>query len=293
MGGTGSRLHPITLATSKHGAGLRQADGDTTPCSTLMLAGIRDILVITTPTDVEHSAGSWDMVTSWIRSPMLSRRRLMGLSRLHPRQAAHRRGNCCFLIIGDNIFYGARVGTHLRRLSTFTRRNHFRLPCPRSAHIRRSRSRRMPSRAVPGGKAERSSLALRRSRVVFLRQPPRSRSPRITAIPRRGDNETTDVNPRNPERGQLSVEGRPPRGTGVLDTRKVFDFPAGCRQLHKTIEQRQGLRSVIPEEVAWPCGFLQHDSIGRAHSRSLIGPPHLIPAKDLLGPGATAKPGRE
>ena len=117
-GGTGSRLHPITLGVSKQLVPVYDKPMIYYPLSTLMLAGIRDILVITTP----HEAGA---------VPAAAGRRLAVRHQHHLRRAAEPDGlaqafligeehigdDRVALVLGDNIFYGAGLGTRLRRFA--------------------------------------------------------------------------------------------------------------------------------------------------------------------------------
>jgi glucose-1-phosphate thymidylyltransferase len=266
-GGTGSRLHPITLGTSKQLVPVYDKPMIYYPLSTLMLAGIRDILVITTPTDVDAF------------SRLLGDGAHLGISITYAVQAApdgiaqafvlgrqHIGSGNVALILGDNIFYGAGLGTRLKRLDNIDGGKIFgyRVHDPRAYGVvefddqhRVLSLEEKPEHprshyAVPG-------LYFYDNDVVEIAANLRPSD--------RGELEITDVNRTYLERGQLSVEVLP-RGTAWLDT-GTFDSLLDAGNYIKTIEQRQGLKIGVPEEVAWRCGYLSDDQL-RAQAEPLI-----------------------
>ena len=117
-GGTGSRLHPITQAVSKQLVPVYDKPMIYYPLSTLMLAGIRDILVITTPHEAEAfhrllgDGSQLGIAVTYAVQPSPD-----GLAQAFHIGADHIGGSSSALVLGDNIFHGPRLGTHLRRFS--------------------------------------------------------------------------------------------------------------------------------------------------------------------------------
>ena len=183
------------------------------------------------------------------------------------------------LILGDNIFYGAGLGTHLKRLNDIDGGKIFgyRVHDPRAYGVvefdeyhRVLSLEEKPKHprshyAVPG-------LYFYDNDVVEIAANLRPSG--------RGEYEITDVNRAYLERGQLSVEVLP-RGTAWLDT-GTFDSLLDAGNYIKTIEQRQGLKIGVPEEVAWRCGFLSDDQL-RARAEPLVKSGYGTYLLDLLG----------
>jgi len=271
-GGSGTRLHPITRATSKQLIAVYDKPMVYYPLSTLMLAGIRDVLVITTPRDAEQF------------------RRLLGdgsdfgISLTYAQQASPDGLAQAFLIgedfigddtvalvLGDNIFYGPGLGQQLQRFSDVEGGAVFaywvREPQAygivefdadgRVLALTEKPERPRSNYAVPG-------LYFYDNDVVDI-----ARGLRPSA---RGELEITDVNRTYLERGRLRVEVLP-RGTAWLDT-GTFDQMLAASNYVSTLESRQGLKIGCPEEVAWRQGWLSDDelrSCGTKLSRSGYG----------------------
>ena len=243
-GGTGSRLHPITLGISKQLMPVYDKPMIYYPLSTLMLAGIRDVLVITTP----HEADA-------VRASCSATGRQFGISITYapaalPRRAWRRRSSSAptssatsavALVLGDNIFYGAGLGAQLATLRDVDGALDLRLPGRRPERVRRRRVRRRPARAISiEEKPAKPAQPLRGAGPVLLRQR-RGRDRRATLKPcARGEYEITDVNRNYLEQGRLRVEVLE-RGTAWLDT-GTFDARSTRRSFIRTIEDRQGLK---------------------------------------------------
>ena len=120
-GGTGSRLHPITLGVSKQLVPVYDKPMVYYPLSTLMLAGIRDVLVITTPHDAEQfhrllgDGSRFGISITYVQQPSPD-----GLAQAFILGADHVGDDTSCLVLGDNIFYGPRMGTQLRRFDALT-----------------------------------------------------------------------------------------------------------------------------------------------------------------------------
>lgn len=258
-GGTGSRLHPITLGISKQLTPVYDKPMIYYPLSTLMLAGIRDILMITTPHDAaqfRHLLGDGSRLglnISYTVQPSPD-----GLAQAFVLGADHIGNDSVALILGDNIFYGPGLGTQLTRFADVDGGAVFayRVSDPSSygviefdAEGRALSLEEKPSDprshyAVPG-------LYFYDNDVIDI-----ARDLKPSA---RGEYEITDVNRTYLDAGKLQVEVLP-RGTAWLDT-GTFDSLLDASNYVRTIEQRQGLKIGAPEEVAWRRGFITDDEL--------------------------------
>ena len=263
-GGSGTRLRPLTLATSKQLAPVYDKPMIYNPLSTLMLAGITDILVITTPDDAPQfrrllgDGAQFGITLSYVEQP-----RPEGLAQAFVLGAEHIGDQPVALILGDNIFYGPGMGTQLRRFSDLDGGAVFayRVADPREygvidfdAEGRAISLEEKPEDptsdfAVPG-------LYFYSADVVEV-----ARGLEPSA---RGEYEITDINRHYLREGRLQVEVLP-RGTAWLDT-GTHDSLLDAGNYVRTIEDRQGLKIGCPEEVAWRMGYIDDDELtARAH----------------------------
>ncbi len=258
-GGTGSRLHPITLGVSKQLVPVYDKPMIYYPLSTLILAGIRDILIITTPHDSEQfqrllGDGSRFGVSITYRSQPSPD----GLAQAFILGEQHIGADTVALILGDNIFYGQGMGTHLRQYTDLVGGVVFGYwvedpsaygvvefdDAGRVVSLEEKPPRPKSSYAVPG-------LYFYDNDVIEIAKS-------LTPSPR-GELEITDVNRTYLDRGRLQVELLP-RGTAWLDT-GTFDSLNEATDFIRTVEKRQGLSIGCPEEVAWRMGFLSDDEL--------------------------------
>ncbi|WP_295625152.1 glucose-1-phosphate thymidylyltransferase RfbA [uncultured Corynebacterium sp.] len=271
-GGTGSRLWPITTAVSKQLVPVYDKPMIYYPLCTLMLAGIRDILIITTPEDApQFRRLLGDGSAFGVNLTYAEQDEPRGLAEAFIIGADHIGSDPVALVLGDNIFYGAGLGTQLRR---------FREPdggaifaywvADPTAYgvvdfddsgvatgLQEKPAEPRSNFAVPG-------LYFYDSDVVDI-----ARGLEPSA---RGELEITDINRAYLEQGRLKVEILP-RGTAWLDTGTV-DMLMAAGDFVRTIEQRQGLKIGCPEEVAWRMGWLSDDELadrGRALAKSGYG----------------------
>ena len=265
-GGSGTRLHPITLGISKQLVPVYDKPMIYYPLSTLILAGIRDVLVITTPGDAAQfhrllgDGGQFGISISYATQVVpngLGQAFVLGADFIGTEPVA--------LILGDNIFYGPGLGSRLQRFAEVDGGAVFayRVADPRSYGVvefddagralsieEKPETPKSPY-AVPG-------LYFYDNDVVEI-----ARGQRPSA---RGEYEITDINQTYLERGRLHVEVLP-RGTAWLDT-GTFDTLLAAADYVRTIESRQGLKIGAPEEVAWRRGFLSDDEL-RARAEDL------------------------
>lgn len=269
-GGTGSRLRPITLGVSKQLVPVYDKPMIYYPLSTLMLAGIRDILIITTPEDrpqFERLLG--DGSQFGINLTFKTQDAPRGLAEAFILGADHIGDDSVALVLGDNIFYGAGLGTQLRRFQDIDGGAIFAYwvaePSAygvvsfdeegRATGLEEKPANPKSHYAVPG-------LYFYDNNVVDIA---RGLTPSA-----RGELEITDVNNAYLEAGKLQVEVLP-RGTAWLDTGTV-DMLMAAGDFVRTIEQRQGLKIGAPEEVAWRMGFIDdHQLQQRAEALKASG----------------------
>jgi len=258
-GGSGTRLHPITLGVSKQLVPVYDKPMIYYPLSTLMLAGIRDVLVITTPHDAEQfhrllgDGSQFGIALSYTVQEVPN-----GLAQAFVLGADFVGTDSAALVLGDNIFYGPGLGTTLQRFSDVDGGAVFayRVADPssygvvefdgsgRALSLEEKPVRPRSSYAVPG-------LYFYDNDVVAIA--------RDLAPSARGEYEITDVNREYLRQGRLHVEVLP-RGTAWLDT-GTFDSLLEASDYVRTIESRQGLKIGAPEEVAWRRGFLSDDEL--------------------------------
>lgn len=271
-GGTGSRLHPITLGVSKQLVPVYDKPMIYYPLSTLMLAGIREILVITTPheaTQFERLLGDGSPLGLSITYAVqpnpegLAQAFLIGEEFVGDEPVA--------LVLGDNIFYGAGLGTHLRRFSNIDGAAVFgyRVANPTAYGVVEfdadGRALSLEEKPV----APRSHYAV--PGLYFYDNDVVKRARSLEPSPR-GELEITDLNRLYLEEGRLQVQVLP-RGSAWLDT-GTFDDLNDASNFVRTIESRQGTKIGCPEEVAWRMGFIddaQLVSVAEGLSRSGYG----------------------
>ena len=259
-GGTGSRLHPITQGISKQLMPVYDKPMIYYPISTLMLAGIRDILVITTPHEAEAfvrllgDGSRFGINLTYAQQPSPD-----GLAQAFIIGEDHIGSDPAALVLGDNIFYGSGLGHQLTRFSDLDGAAVFgyRVANPTEYGVVEFDE---TFRAVSlEEKPDRPEERLRRPGPVLLRQRRRRRTPRDLKPSARGELEITDLNRIYLEQGRLRVEVLP-RGTAWLDT-GTFDSLNDASNFVRTIEGRQGNKIGAPEEVAWRQGFLSDDEL--------------------------------
>jgi glucose-1-phosphate thymidylyltransferase len=266
-GGTGSRLHPATMGISKQLMPVYDKPMIYYPLTTLMFAGIREILVITTPHDTEPFARLLgDGSQFGISITYKQQASPDGLAQAFILGADHIGDDSAALVLGDNIFHGSGVGTDLQRFRDVAGAAVFgyRVANPsaygvvefndsgKAISLEEKPAQPKSNYAVPG-------LYFYDNSVVEFAHGLRPSA--------RGELEITDLNRIYMELGQLSVNVLP-RGTAWLDT-GTFDDLNDASNFVRTMETRQGLKVACPEEIAWRLGFLDDQEL-RERGEALV-----------------------
>ena len=258
-GGTGSRLHPITLGVSKQLVPVYDKPMIYYPLSTLILAGIRDILMITTPHDAEAfqrllgDGSKFGVSITYKTQPSPD-----GLAQAFVLGEEHIGSDSAALVLGDNIFYGQGMGTQLRQYTELDGGVVFGYwvdDATAYGVVEFDKAGNVVSLeekpAVPKSNYAVPGLYFYDNDVIEIAK-------NLKPSPR-GELEITDVNREYLERGKLKVQLLT-RGTAWLDT-GTFDSLAEATDFIRTVEKRQGLSIGCPEEVAWRMGFLTDDEL--------------------------------
>jgi glucose-1-phosphate thymidylyltransferase len=266
-GGSGTRLHPITLGVSKQLIPVYDKPMVYYPLSTLMLAGIRDILVITTPHDADSferllgDGSQFGISITFAQQPSPD-----GLAQAFTIGSDFIGGGKVALVLGDNLLYGPGLGTQLRGFADVDGGAIFAYWVAEPAaygvvefdqsglvvSLEEKPKAPKSNYAVPG-------LYFYDNDVVAIAQD--------LAPSDRGEYEITDVNRIYLNQGQLAVEVMV-RGTAWLDT-GTFDSLLDASDFVRTLERRQGLKVGVPEEIAWRQGWITDEELA-TRSRTMV-----------------------
>ena len=281
-GGSGTRLHPVTLGISKQLVPVYDKPMIYYPLSTLIFAGIRDVLVITTPHDAPGferllaDGSQFGISISYAQQPSpdgLAQAFVIGADFIGDDKVA--------LVLGDNIFYGPGLGSQLRSFADVDGGAVFAYwvaepsaygvvefdAAGKAISLEEKPAQPKSNFAVPG-------LYFYDNSVVQVAR-------ELKPSPR-GEYEITDVNKHYLAAGRLQV-GVLPRGTAWLDT-GTFDSLNDANTFVRTLQSRQGLKVGAPEEAAWRQGFLS-DAELEARATALVKSGYGVYLLDLLRRG--------
>lgn len=266
-GGSGTRLYPITKGVSKQLLPVYDKPLIYYPLCTLMMAGVRDIQVITTA----HDAPAFhrllgDGSAFGVNLSYAVQDQPDGLAQAFVIGADHIGTDSVALVLGDNIFYGPGLGTGLRRFHNVSGGAIFAYwvanpsaygvvdfaPDGTALSLEEKPATPKSHYAVPG-------LYFYDNDVIEIA--------RALGKSARGEYEITEINQTYLDQGRLSVEVLA-RGTAWLDT-GTFDSLLDAGDFVRTIERRQGLKISVPEEVAWRVGFIDDDALA-ARAQTLL-----------------------
>jgi len=281
-GGAGTRLHPVTAGVSKQLIPVYDKPMIYYPLSTLMLAGITDILVITTPLDAPSFArllgdgSQYGVSISYAQQPSPD-----GLAQAFTIGADFLGGESVALVLGDNLLYGPGLGTQLQRFTNVDGGAIFGYwvaepsaygviefnEAGQAVSLEEKPLVPKSNYAVPG-------LYFYSNDVVSI-----ARELEPSA---RGEYEITDINRTYLAQNRLRVQVLP-RGTAWLDT-GTFDQMTDAAEFVRTIERRTGLKIGVPEEIAWRRGYLSGDEL-RERAEPLVKSGYGTYLLDLLARG--------
>lgn len=266
-GGSGTRLHPVTKTVSKQLIPVYDKPMIYYPLSTIMVAGVRDVLVITTPHDADQfkrllgDGSDYGISLTYATQPEPK-----GLAQAFTIGADFVSGHKSCLVLGDNIFAGSGLGRNLRTVGERSGATVFgyQVANPSEYGVVEFNEQRQAISIEEKPAKPRSHYAV--PGLYFYDEQVCDIAANLQPSAR-GEYEITDINRHYLERGELHVQILP-RGTAWLDT-GTFDSLNDANNFVRTLQARQGLQVGCPEEVAWRMGYLTDDEL-RVRAEGLL-----------------------
>jgi len=261
-GGSGSRLWPVTLAVSKQLIPVYDKPMIYYPLSVQLLAGIQDILIISTPQDTPRfqqllgDGSKWGVNFSYAVQPSPD-----GLAQAFLIGSEFIGNQNCSLVLGDNIFYGQRLTESLQNAAALKKGARvfaYQVSDPeRYGVVAFDESGKAYDLAE---KPEKPKSRYAVTGLYFYDSTVAQRARELKPSPR-GELEITDLNRTYLNDGQLSVEVFS-RGMAWLDT-GTFDSLMEAGEFIETIEKRQGMKVCCPEEICWRMGHIDDEQLNK------------------------------
>ena len=259
-GGAGTRLHPATLVVSKQLLPVFDKPMVYYPLTTLMMAGVREILIISTPADLPHFKRLFGDGRHWgLRLEYAEQPKPEGLAQAMLIAEDFLEGGPSVLILGDNIFYGHElvgllVEANAADYGALIFAYHVTDPWRYGVVEFNAQGQALSLAEKP--EIPRSNFAVT---GLYFYDPDASSMAKTLKPSARGELEVTDLNRLYLEKGRLKVKVLG-RGFAWLDT-GTHETLLEAGQFIQTIERRQGLKAACPEEVAWRKGWIGEDAL--------------------------------
>ena len=265
-GGSGTRLYPATIATSKQLLPVYDKPMVYYPLSTLMLAGIREILLITTPNDLLRFKQLLGNGNKWgISIDYAIQDEPKGIPQAFTIGEKFIGKENVALILGDNIFYGNELSSDLEKAKNKVGATIFASPVsdPERYGIVEFNDNGFPSKIIEKPKKPKSKYAI--TGLYFYDNNVIGISKNLN-LSQRGEYEITDVNNYYLSTGDLNVH-KFGRGHAWLDT-GTHDSLLEASQFVATLEHRQGLKIACLEEISYNCGFIDKKELAQLASKT-------------------------
>ena len=265
-GGSGTRLYPATISTSKQLLPVYDKPMVYYPLSTLMLAGIREILLITTPNDILRFKELLGNGNKWgISIDYAIQEEPKGIPQAFTIGAKFIDNDNVALILGDNIFYGNELSSDLEKAKNIIGATIFASPVsdPERYGIVEFNENGFPAKITekpenPKSKYAITGLYFYNNNVIDIAK--------SLKLSKRGEYEITDINNYYLNRGDLKVH-KFGRGHAWLDT-GTHDSLLEASQFVATLEHRQGLKIACLEEISYNCGFIDKEELAQLASET-------------------------